>query len=51
MGVRFRCCDLACSMMGICKDDLIEGIDIVESYEVAEMFLEYQTDGQLIISL
>ncbi len=51
MGVKFKCCDLACSMMGICTDDLIEGINIVESYEVAEMFLEYQKDGQLIISL
>jgi len=51
LGVEFKCCDLACSMMGICNYDLIEGIKIVESYEVAEMFLEYQTDGQLIISL
>ena len=51
MGVRFKCCNLACSMIGICDNDLIEGIEIVESYEVAEMFLEYQTDGQLIISL
>lgn len=51
MGVKFKCCNLACSMIGICDTDLIEGIDIVESYEVAELFLKYQTDGQLIISL
>lgn len=51
MGVKFKCCNLACSMIGIGNNDLIEGVDIVESYEVAEMFLEYQTDGQLIISL
>ncbi|MCL7475065.1 MAG: DsrE family protein [Methanosarcinales archaeon] len=51
LGVRFKCCRLACSMIGLQDDDFMEGIEVVESFEVAEMFLEYQKEGQLIISL
>jgi predicted peroxiredoxin len=51
LGVTFKCCRLATSMIGLEEDDFIEGIEIVESYEVAELFLKYQEDGQLIISL
>ncbi|MDF1557852.1 MAG: DsrE family protein [ANME-2 cluster archaeon] len=51
LGVKFKCCRLAASMIGLCDDDFMEGIEVVESFVVAEMFLEYQKEGQLIISL
>lgn len=51
LGVKFKCCRLACSMIGLHDEDFMEGIEVVESFEVAEMFLEYQKEGQLIISL
>jgi len=51
LGVQFKCCRLACSLIGLREDDFIDGVEMVESFEVAEMFLEYQMDGQLIISL
>ena len=51
LGVQFKCCRLACSLIGLREADFIDGIEMVESYEVAEMFLEHQKDGQLIISL
>ncbi|MCL7415357.1 MAG: DsrE/DsrF/DrsH-like family protein [ANME-2 cluster archaeon] len=51
IGVKFKSCRMACSMIGICEEDFLEGIEIVESFVVAEMFLEYQKEGQLIISL
>lgn len=51
MGVKFKCCRLAISMIGLYEGDFIEGVEVVDSCEVAELFLEYQRDGQLIISL
>lgn len=51
LGVKFKCCELASSMIGIKKEELIEGIEMIESYEVADMMLQYQEEGQLIISL
>lgn len=51
MGVKFKCCRLASSMIGLEEDDFIEGIEVVESHEIAELFLKYQEEGQLIISL
>jgi predicted peroxiredoxin len=51
LGVKFKCCRLASSMIGLEEDDFIEGVEMVESFEVAELFIEYQEEGQLIISL
>ena len=51
LGVKFKCCRLATSMIGLDETDFIEGIEVVESHEVAELFLEYQEEGQLIINL
>jgi len=33
------------------KDELIEGIDMIHSYEVADLMLEYCEEGQLVITL
>lgn len=51
IGIEFRCCDLAASLIGLDKSELIEGIEMVESYVVADLLVKYQEEGQLIISL
>ncbi|MFQ6073138.1 MAG: DsrE family protein [Methanosarcinales archaeon] len=51
LGVKFKCCKLAASLIGLEENELIEGIEMVESTEIAELFLSYQEYGQLIISL
>ncbi|MFX1477092.1 MAG: DsrE family protein [Promethearchaeota archaeon] len=50
-GIKFKCCDLAANLIGLDKSELMEGIDLVESYVVADLILEYQEEGQLIFSL
>jgi len=51
MGIKFKCCDLAANLIGLDKSELMDGIEMVESYVVADLLLEYQEEGQLIISL
>ncbi|MGP8319353.1 MAG: DsrE family protein [Methanosarcinaceae archaeon] len=51
LGVQFKCCELAASMIGLEEDELITGVEMVHSHEVAEMFLEFREEGQLIINL
>ncbi len=50
MGVEFRCCQLASDMIGLKKEELIPGIEFICSRDVAEVFLQYQEENQLIIS-
>lgn len=50
-GIQFKCCDLAASLIGLNKKELIEGIEIVESNVIADLLLQYQEEGQLIFSL
>jgi len=50
-GIKFKCCDLAANIIGLDKSELIEGIELVESYVIADLLIEYQEQGQLIISL
>jgi predicted peroxiredoxin len=51
MGVVFGCCKLGADIIGLEEDELIPGIEMIESHVVAELFLEYQGEGELIISL
>jgi predicted peroxiredoxin len=51
IGINFKCCDLAANLIGLDKSELIEGIELVESYMVADLLLKYQEEGQLIFSL
>ena len=51
LGVVFKCCQLAADIIGLEGDELIPGIEMIESHVVAELFLEYQSEGELIISL
>lgn len=51
MGIKIKCCELASSMIGLDKDELIEGIELIHSFEVADLMLEYCEEGQLIINL
>jgi len=51
MGIKFRCCELGASVIGLEKDELIPGIEMISSYEIADLFLEFCEQGQLIITL
>jgi len=51
IGIKFKCCDLAANLIGLDKSELIEGIELVESYVVADLLLQYQEEGQLFFSL
>ena len=51
MGIKIKCCELASSMIGFDKDELIEGIEMIHSFEVADLMLEYCEEGQLVINL
>lgn len=51
LGVEFKCCELASGMIGFEIDELIEGVEMVQSYEVADLMLKYCEDGQLVINL
>ena len=51
MGIQFTCCDLAAKIIGMDKSELMQGVNLVPSYTVADLLLEYQEAGQLIISL
>jgi predicted peroxiredoxin len=51
IGINFKCCDLAANLIGLDKSELIEGIELVESYVVADLVLQYQEEGQLFFSL
>ncbi|MGM0771588.1 MAG: DsrE family protein [Halobacteriota archaeon] len=50
-GVKFKCCKLGASIIGMKKEELIPGIELIESSEIAEMLLEYCKEGQLIVTL
>lgn len=51
MGIKFRCCELGASVIGLEKAELIPGIEMISSYEIADLFLEFCEQGQLIITL
>ena len=51
MGIKMMACDLAAQITGISQDDLMEGITLEPSFKVADLLLEYQEEGQLVISL
>ncbi len=51
MGIKFLACDLAAQITGIKQEEMMDGVKIVESFQVAELMLQYQEEGQLIISL
>jgi len=51
MGIKFTCCDLAAQIIGLNKSELMKGIEMQPSFKVADLLLEYQGAGQLIISL
>jgi len=51
LGVNFIACDLAANLVGMSQDEMMEGIELVPSFAVADLLIEYQEAGQLIISL
>lgn len=51
MGVKFKCCELASSMIGFEPGELIDGVEMIHSFEVADLMLEYCEEGQLVITL
>ncbi|AKB17129.1 MULTISPECIES: DsrE family protein [unclassified Methanosarcina] len=50
MGVEFRCCQLASDMIGFNKEELIPGIEFICSKNIAELFLTYTEENQLVIN-
>ena len=51
MGIKFRCCELGASVIGLEKTELIPEIEMISSNEIADLFLEFCEQGQLIITL
>lgn len=51
IGIKFMACDMALKLIGMDKTELMDGIDMVPSFTVADLLLEYQEMGQLIITL
>ncbi len=51
MNIKFLACDLAAKIIGLNESELMDGIELVESFTVADLLLEYQEEGQLIFSL
>lgn len=51
MGVQFKCCELASAMIGFQKDELLDGVEMIHSFEVADLMLKYCEEGQLVINL
>ncbi len=51
MGINFVCCDMGAKIIGLKEEELMEGVKLVPSFRVADLLLEYQEEGQLIISL
>ena len=51
MGIKFLACELAANLVGMDESELYDGIELVPSFEVADLILEFQEEGQLIISL
>lgn len=49
--IKFKCCDLAANLIGMDESELIDGIELVPSFKVADLLLEYHEEGQLIFSL
>ncbi|MHA1821471.1 MAG: DsrE family protein [Promethearchaeota archaeon] len=51
MGIKVLCCELAAKLIGLERPELMDGIEMVPSFVVADLLLEYQEKGDLIISL
>jgi predicted peroxiredoxin len=51
MGIKILACDLAAKIIGLDPSELMTGIEIVASFKVADLLLQYQELQQLIISL
>ena len=51
LGIDFMCCDIAAKLIGMDEAELIDGVKLVPSFTIADLLLEYQEQGQLIISL
>ena len=51
MGIKIKCCELAAQLIGLEKKELIEGLELVPSFMVADLLIEFQEDDQLIFSL
>jgi predicted peroxiredoxin len=51
LGIKFLCCDLASQLIGMDETELMDGIEMMPSFTIADLLLDYQETGQLIISL
>ena len=51
LGIKFMCCDIAAKLVGMDESELMDGVELVPSFTIADLLLEYREEGQLIISL
>lgn len=51
MGIAFYACDLAARLIGMQESEFMPGIACVPSFTVADLLLQFQEEGQLIIQL
>lgn len=51
MGIKVLACDLAAKIIGMDPSELMDGIELVPSFKVADLLLQFQEEQQLIISL
>ena len=51
MGIKFLACSLASKIIGLKESELMKGINMIPASQIADLLLEYQEQGQLVISL
>jgi intracellular sulfur oxidation DsrE/DsrF family protein len=51
MGIQMYACDLAARLIGLDESELMAGIQLVPSFTVADLLLDFQEEEQLIIQL
>ena len=51
LGINFKGCDLAANIIGMNQSELIDGVELVPSFKIADSLIKYQEEGQLVFSL
>ncbi|MDV0447127.1 hypothetical protein MsAg5_10010 [Methanosarcinaceae archaeon Ag5] len=49
LGVSIKCCELAASIIGMEKEEMIPGTEIITTKELTDLLLQYTEEGQLIM--
>ena len=49
LGVKIKCCELAASLVGMTREEMIEGTEIITTKELTNLLIQYTEEGQLIM--